>query len=192
MVVPQLTSLKKKANIDSVLDVLKIQSVDKINTLHKEAETKYSTWENKLNNLTLENDLKNIEAQIKSIDVNKLKTADQILEASGKVDKIYSTLKINTNELSQLSHNLSGDLQNIQSQVGMVDDWIQDDYTRALSLAKIPEINAQNIGKLIFGRRVVDQFNNYLSLKNNRHQDCRVRTFIFTIKMPARISGLKR
>ena len=163
LVSPQLSSIKKKANVDSVLDVLNIQSVEKMNNLSKEVDTKYSTWEAKLNSLSLESDLKIVETEIKSIDVNKLKTADQILEASGKVDKIYSTIKLNSNEFNQIRHNLSADLKNIQTQVGMVDNWIQDDYTRALSLARIPQINAQNIGKLLFGHRVVDMFNNYLS-----------------------------
>ncbi len=163
LIAPQLTSLKKQANVDSVLKVLNIQSIEKMTSLSKEVDTKYSAWESRLKNLSIEKDLKEVEAQIKSIDVNKLKTADQILEATGKIDKIYSTIKSNTNEINQISLNLSSDLQNIQTQVGMVDQWIQDDYARALSLAKIPEINAQNIGKLIFGRRVVDEFNHYLS-----------------------------
>jgi len=159
---PQLTSLKKQANVDSVLKVLNIQSIDKMTALSNEVDTKYSDWENKLKNLSIEEDLKEVETQIKAIDVNKLKTTDQILDATGKVDKIYSTLKSNKKEFDQISGNLSNDIQSIQSQVGLVDDWIEDDYSRALSLAKIPEINAQNIGKLIFGRRVVDMFNNYL------------------------------
>jgi uncharacterized protein (TIGR03545 family) len=163
LVAPQLNSLKKQANVDSVLNVLNIQSIDKMQALSSEVNTKYAAWDNKLNNLTLEEDLKEVETQIRSIDVKKLKTADQILEATGKVDKIYSTLKSSKKEFDQISSNLSADIQNIQTQVGMVDKWIEDDYSRALSLAKIPQINAQNIGKLLFGKRVVDTFNNYLS-----------------------------
>ncbi len=162
LIAPQLAAVKNKANVDSILKILDIQSIEKMNNLSKEVDTKYSAWENKLKNLKIEDDLKKVEEQIKSIDVNKLKTADQILEATGKVDQIYSTLKSNKKEFDQISGNLTNDLQNIQTQLGMVDEWIQNDYARALSLAKIPEINAQNIGKLIFGRRVVDMFNNYL------------------------------
>ena len=161
-VAPQLTGLKKKANVDSLLSLLDIQSVNKINNLKQHSDSVYTGWEQKLNTLTIEKDAKEAESQIKSIDVNQLKTADQILAASTKVDNVYTLIKTNATELNKIKSDLKGDFSSIQSQIGQIDDWIKDDYTRALSLAKIPRINAETIGKLLFGRRVVDQINGYL------------------------------
>jgi uncharacterized protein (TIGR03545 family) len=50
----------------------------------------------------------------------------------------------------------------MSSMMGQVDDWIEEDYKHALSLAKIPDINAENISKLLFGERVVNQISSYL------------------------------
>jgi uncharacterized protein (TIGR03545 family) len=162
LVTPQLTALSKNANVDSVLKILDIQSIEKITALKQQSESVYNGWEQKLNNLTIEKDAKEVESQIKSIDVNQLKTADQLVAASAKVDKIYSLIKVNANTLNQSKNALSADLSTLKSQADQVDDWIEEDYRKAMSLAKIPQLNAGNIGRLIFGRRIVDQINGYL------------------------------
>jgi uncharacterized protein (TIGR03545 family) len=162
LVTPQISALKKKANIDSVLQILDIQSIEKISTLKKQSETVYAGWEQRLNNLTIGKDVKEIESQIQSIDVNKLKTADQILAASTKVDNVYTLIKSNAAELNRIKNDLRTDLDSIRSQVAQVDNWVGEDFAKALSLAEIPQLNAENIAKLIFGRRVVGQINEYL------------------------------
>jgi len=162
VVSPQFSSLKKKTNVDSILKILDLQSITKISTLQKDIETKYATWEKTFSELEIENDLKKVESEIKSIDINNIKTADQYYAAAKKVDEIYKTIKSSSKDLTEVQKNLSIDLKNIKGRILQVDDWVKEDYSRALSLAKIPDINAENISKMIFGERVVNQITTYL------------------------------
>jgi uncharacterized protein (TIGR03545 family) len=159
---PRFSSLKKNANVDSVMKILDLQSTTKILNLQNDIETKYTSWEKTFSDLKIEDDLKKVEAQVKSIDVNTIKTTEEYYAAVKKVDKIYKTIKSTSKNLTGLEKNLSADLLNIKDRALQVDDWINDDYSRALSLAKIPEINAENISKMIFGERMVNQITTYL------------------------------
>lgn len=159
---PRFSLLKKKTNVDSIMKILDFQSTTKILNLQNDIETKYAFWEKTLSELKIENDLKNVESQIKSIDINNIKTADQYYAAAKKVDNIYETIKSTSINLKGIEKNLSTDLKNIKDRALQVDDWVKEDYSRALSLAKIPEINAENISKMIFGERMVNQITTYL------------------------------
>ena len=159
---PQFSALTRKTNVDSILKILDIHSIQKITDLQNEMNVSYSDWENKLTGLDMTSELKQIESQIQSIDVKKLKTADEILGGLKKVDNINTTIKSNSNRLAETKNNLFNDLSSLKTKTGQVDDWVKNDYAHALSLAKIPEINAENIGKLLFGQGVVNQFNTYL------------------------------
>jgi len=162
LVAPQLNNLKKQANADSVLKILDIRSVDRIKVTTEQSRVLFNNWEKKLNNLPVEEDARQIETQINSIDVNQLKTADQILAASQKVENIYSLIKTNANDLNQIKNHLLADIDSVKTTAGQVDTWIKEDFDRALSLARIPQLNAENVGKLLFGRSVVNQVNSYL------------------------------
>ena len=162
VVSPQLSSLKKKANVDSIIKILDLQSITKITNLKNDIETKYTSWEKTISELDVENDLKKVESQIKSIDVNNIKTADQYYAAVKKVDNIYQTIKSTSDSLTGIEKNLRTDLTDIKNRTLQVDDWVKEDYTHALSLAKIPYINAENISKMIFGERIVNQISTYL------------------------------
>jgi len=162
VVSPRFSSLKQNANVDSIIKVLDLKSISKIANLQNEIELSYQTWEKKISELKIEDDVKNVETQIKSIDINNIKTADQYYAAVKNVDNIYKTINTTSTELTDIQKSLTKDITNMSSMVTEVDDWIEEDYKRALSLAKIPDINAENISKLIFGERVVNQISSYL------------------------------
>jgi uncharacterized protein (TIGR03545 family) len=44
-----------------------------------------------------------------------------------------------------------------------INGWIESDFNRALKMAKLPDISSANIGKLIFGKQVVGEVNQYLA-----------------------------
>ena len=96
VVSPQLSLLKKNANVDSIFKILDLQSISKIKNLQKDIETKYQSWEKTISELQIESDLKKVESQIKSIDINNIKTAEQYYAAAKKVEDIYKTINSTT------------------------------------------------------------------------------------------------
>jgi uncharacterized protein (TIGR03545 family) len=159
----QITSAQKKVNVDSIMKLLQIQSVTKMDTLKRTLENSYAEWEKKLSQVNLDDDLKKIEMKIKSLDVNKIKTADQLQGALRDVNNIKSNIDTLTKFIKNTQHDLFQDLDQSKQSLNKIDDWISEDYSRARSLAKLPDINAQNIGELIFGQNLVERITSYLN-----------------------------
>jgi len=158
----QLAGQVKSANVDSILAILNITSVKKIDSLQKSLTGKYDTWHKELTNLDYGKDLKSIEENGKSFDVKKLKGIEDYRSALNNVEQINSTISSVSKDFNSKKKSLQSDLSNLKSGISVVDDWVAADYKSALSMAKLPEINTQNIGEMIFGERVVGQFSQYL------------------------------
>lgn len=158
----QAVSYKQKVNVDSILALLNIQSIKKIDSLKTDLTAKYQNWDARFAKLDVENSAKDIEGKIKTIDLNKIKTVEQLQTALDNANDIKKSVESLTNNLQTTKRDLLSDLNLARSVFGHVDDWIKDDYERARALAKLPEFSAQNIGKLIFGPGLVYQVNHYL------------------------------
>jgi uncharacterized protein (TIGR03545 family) len=159
----QFTSFKQKVNVDSIMALLQIQSVSQITSLQADLTQNYDTWHNQLTQLNYENDLQKLNNQIKSIDVNKINTANGFQSALKSASTIEKSLDSLNKSVKTSRAKLTSDLSSARQRISQVDDWISSDYQRAMAMAKLPDLNLQNIGKTIFGTRLVNQVNEYLS-----------------------------
>jgi len=158
----QLAGQVKSANIDSIMSILQITSVKKIDSLHKQLETQYNRWNQELTSLNYDNDLKKIEGDVKSLDVKKIKGIEDFRSALNKVDQIKSSIDKVSKDVQNKKLGVQKDLTSATNNLTQVDNWVSEDYSRALSMAKLPEINTGNISEMIFGKEVVDQVGTYL------------------------------
>ena len=161
-VASQFTSIKQKVNVDSIMALLQIQSVSQISALQSDLTQNYDTWQKQLTQLNYKNDLDKLNAQVNAIDVNKINNLDGLQTALKSADKIKQSLDSLNKSIKNTRGNLSSDLNSARQRLGQVDDWVKADYERAMAMAKLPDLNMQNIGKMIFGARLVNQVNQYL------------------------------
>jgi uncharacterized protein (TIGR03545 family) len=133
-----------------------------MDTLKNNLEKSYAHWETKLAGINLDDDVKKIESQIKAVKVDNIKTADQVQSALKEVNEIKSNIDSLTKFIKQTQSGLFTDLEKSKNGLNQIDNWIAEDYDRARSLAKLPDINAQNIAELIFGKNLVDKVTHYL------------------------------
>ena len=162
-VTDQFSSFKQKVNIDSIMAFLQIQSVSQITALQADLSQNYENWQNQLTRLNYENDLQKLNSQVKAIDVNKINTLAGFQSALKSANEIEQSLDSLNKSIKASRTKLTSDLSSARQRIGQVDDWISADYQRAMSLAKLPDLNMQNIGKMIFGTRLVNQVNYYLN-----------------------------
>jgi uncharacterized protein (TIGR03545 family) len=155
-------AIKQKINVDSILKILDIESVDKIQSLNDDLKKKYITWQEKISQLNIEKDAREVENRIKTIDPNKIKSVDGFQSALGNIKTIKTTIDSLQNLVNDTKHNLRNDLSSARSHIGQIDNWVAADYQHAIAKAKIPDINAQNIGKLLFGSNVINSYTQYL------------------------------
>jgi uncharacterized protein (TIGR03545 family) len=155
-------SVKQKLNVDSIMALLDIRSVGKIDSLNKSLTAKYSNWDQRLSSLNVEKDLKEVEAKIKSIDVNQIKKPDQLQASLKTAKEIKSKIESVSDEFNSTKKDLLSDINSASSSLKSVDDWISEDYKRAREKAKLPDISMQSIAEVLFGSEVVNRINQYL------------------------------
>jgi len=159
----QLSLLQQNINVDSIITILEIESIDKMKNLQINLSEKYSSWQTLIDQISIKEDARIVEQKIKSLDVNKAKTIDGFQKTINEIQDIKSKITSMEDVYSKTKNDLMADLNSAQDNLSQVDDWIKQDYSRALAKANLAEINAENIGKLIFGKKLVDEVSKYLS-----------------------------
>ncbi len=158
----QLAGQIKSTNVDSIMKIMNITSMKKIESLQKDLNVKYNELQQLLTKLEYEKDLKEIETEIKSFNVKKIKTIEDFRAAVNSINDVKSKISTISKEVSNTKNKVEKDLSGIRTNIAKVDDWVEADYKSALSIAKLPEISTQNIGEILFGKKVIDQVLQYL------------------------------
>jgi uncharacterized protein (TIGR03545 family) len=159
----QFTSLQQNINVDSIMKILEIESVDKMKNLKEDLSMKYKSWQERLGQISIKEDAQLVKQKITQIDINKAKSIDGFQKTMNELNDIKSKIDGMGNLVSNTKKDLITDLNSSQNNLSQIDDWIKKDYSRALAKAKLIEINAESIGKLIFGKKLIGQLSKYLS-----------------------------
>ncbi|MGD0338859.1 MAG: TIGR03545 family protein [Bacteroidota bacterium] len=159
-----LSKLKKELKIDSLLDVHSFRSIQHIDTLKKQVETAGKQWEATLADVEKSKQkISEIEANIKAININELKTIESIATAIANVNSSYK----NVNDLNEVFTTqrtaITNEITSLTNSVGMIDDLAKADYERVKRLAKLPDFSMQGIAKLLLGEKILSDANYYLS-----------------------------
>ncbi|MBN2410073.1 TIGR03545 family protein [candidate division KSB1 bacterium] len=159
-----LEQFGKKVNVDSIIAILNIQSVGKIDSLKNDLEKKYSYWDNTFSEIKLDEYLTRIENQIKSIDPAKIGSIEELQSSLTTVNQVRTDIDSLKKVVLTTKTNVTNDLSFASENIKQVDNWIEDDYKNVLGMAKLPDLSAGNIGKFIFGPSVVNRLNKVLTI----------------------------
>lgn len=158
-----LEQFTRKVNADSILALLEIKSPQKIDSLQKSLTQKYDSWNEKISNIKVDEDYKRIEKKITAIKIDEIKRADQVITAVNMVTQIKKDVDSLRNLFNETQKEVRAEISQTGNSISLVDDWIQQDYQSAMSKAKLPDLSAENIGQMLFGKKVVNNLNNYLN-----------------------------
>jgi uncharacterized protein (TIGR03545 family) len=159
MPVFQIGQLGKKLNMDSIFALVDLKSPQKIDSLKTTSIQKFDQWQNRFQELPNEQDLTAIKNKLNTIDLSKISKVDELQNALKSVNDLQKQLNDYKQNYQSIKTYFSVDLKNIKTVDNVVQNWIQADYRRALSLAKLPDLSVQNIAKLVFGKRIIDKIN---------------------------------
>ncbi|MEQ9264435.1 MAG: TIGR03545 family protein [Balneolaceae bacterium] len=158
----EFSDVKDDINVDSLMAMVNLQSLDKMDSLKTGLEQNYQNWNNTITNNTVEEDVKNIRTTVEAIDINKLKDPKQAIAALNSLKKVTAQADSIRTFITTTKSTFQTDLANSKESLGSIDTWIQEDIDRAANVAKLPEINAQSIGTALFGGSLLGDFNSYL------------------------------
>ncbi len=158
----EFLDIKADVNVDSLLAKLNLQAPEKIDSLKNGLEQKYSKWDSTLNNTDINQEIAGIKETIEAIDVKNLKQVDKALAAIQNVQKLTKQVDSLKNKAQTIRNEFQEDFGDVRFSVGRIDNWIKNDYDRALKLAKLPTIDAQNIAQTLFGQELFSEYAGYL------------------------------
>lgn len=158
MPVFQMGQLGKKLNVDSIYALVDLKSPQKIDSLQSSFRQRFEQWENRFQELPDEQELTAIRNKLSAIEPGKIKEVNELQNALKNVNEVQKQLNDYKQNYQSIKSDFDADLKNIKATNNVVQDWIQADYRRALSLAKLPDLSVQNIAKLVFGKRLIDKY----------------------------------
>jgi len=152
----------KKLNTDSILALLDLKTPANFEKLQSNISTQTTDWEQKIEALDFQKDLSALETEIKAIKTENLENLQQVQSTLDQVNTVKKSLSGLESELNNTKTDFSKSVGSVKSGVSSVDNWIKDDYKSAMSMAQLPDFDVQSIGKMLFGKELVDQVNTYL------------------------------
>ncbi|MEX0845861.1 MAG: TIGR03545 family protein [Balneolaceae bacterium] len=158
----KFTDVRDDLNIDSLMAKVNIQSVDKIDSLRRGIQRNYTKWDSTFNNTSIEKEIETGRKSVESIKVDEIKDPKKAIEAIENVKKLRNQVDSLKTEAKQLKSEFDQDYGSTKDDLEQVDNWIEEDYQRALSVAKLPDLDVRNIGSALFGQNLLGDYASYL------------------------------
>lgn len=155
--------VKGKLNADSLVASIDLSSVKKMDSLKNHLSTSYSEWTNRLKTVNLAKDAETLKKQAEAIDLKKIKDIKTVKSTIDNINSMRSRVDSVRKGLVALKSDFENEVKATTSSIGQVDNWIREDYDYASNLAKLPKIDAQNIGQTLFGEELLGDIDTYLS-----------------------------
>jgi uncharacterized protein (TIGR03545 family) len=155
--------LRNGVNIDSLLKVVDLKTLKHIDTLKARAASATAQWQSTLADVDqTKQRLALMDSSIRSINVNQLKDVPTILSAIQTVDNTRKGINEIVTTYNTRRDAISGEIGQITTAVGAIDNLAAEDYKRVLSLARLPDINAIGIAEALVGKQLVRDVKTYL------------------------------
>jgi|GEM_PF-553679 len=158
----EFTDVKDDINVDSLMALVDLQSIDRMNSLKSDLEGSYSTWDSTITNNSISRNANDIKSLVDSLKIEELKDVPAAVAAIETIQQMVKEADSIKTEVTTLKSSFQNDLQESRNSIGSIDEWIQEDINRAENIAKLPEINAQSIGTALFGESLLADLNTYL------------------------------
>ncbi len=158
-----LAQLRRQFNIDSLLNVQRLETLHYLDSLKGAALDASKQWDAALADLEKSKQrAATIEANVRAIDVNKLNDVGNITQAINTANDAYKGI----NEIKQTVDNrravITTQVTGLARSVGQIDDVVKQDIDRTLRLARLPDLSAKGIAELLLGKEIFNKAASYL------------------------------
>ncbi|WP_018127438.1 TIGR03545 family protein [Balneola vulgaris] len=158
----EFNNIKSDINVDSVLAKLDLQAPEKIDTLRNGLEQNYQKWDSTLTNTDINKEIASVQSSIQKINVKEIKDPKKAIEAIQNVQKLAKQVDSLRNRANQIKSEFQEDFGDTKFSIGRIDNWIEGDYQRAMNMAKLPRLDAQNIAQSLFGENLLADYAGYM------------------------------
>lgn len=158
-----LEQLKREFKVDSLLNVHNLRSVQHIDTLKLRVQQAYDEWKTILADVEkFKQKLSEIEANVKAINLNELKTIDQFIAAANNANNAYKGMNEVNEAFKTRRASIITQVNNLSASVAVIDDLARQDYEWLKSLARLPDLSMKGLANLLVGKELLDEIQYYL------------------------------
>lgn len=159
-----LNKIRKELKVDSLLNVQNLRTVQYIDTLKLQVRDASQQWQATLNDIEKSKQrLADVQASINAINLNELKTVQNITAALNNVNNAYKGI----NDINETFKNrrtaVTTQLDRLTASVNTIDGYARADYEMVRRLARVPDLSTQGLAKLLLGREILQKVGTYLS-----------------------------
>ncbi|MBN2365990.1 MAG: TIGR03545 family protein [Calditrichaeota bacterium] len=163
MPVFNLSQFSQKINVDSLWNLVNLQTPDNVDSLADVFRQDFQGWEERIESLPSQKDLSEMTRKVENIQPEKINTVEEFQSTLQQVNQVYQNVDSLYNSVKTLKSEFSGDVSRIKQTKTVVSDWIRQDYQKAINMAKIPDLSVKNVARILFGERIIRQVQMVLS-----------------------------
>ncbi len=158
-----LDRLRKQLNIDSLLNVQNLRSVQHIDSLRTQITSASGQWQETLADIEKsKGTVVEIEGKIKAIRINELKSVESVAAALKNLNDVQKGITEVSKTFNERKASLTNDVNRISASVRSIDDLARQDFQAVLQLARLPDVSMQGLAELLLGKDVLSNSNEYL------------------------------
>jgi len=185
-----LTKLDKKVNVDSVIKILELKTPAKIDTFRKDIQITVNNWQKEVQSLSAyEMSTKKMIDQLQTIKVDQLKTLDQITGAVATVTRVRDQVDSLQKSIKNKRNTFIQDWARLEGQTKSVNYWVRADIQNAANKARLPDLSAKNMAKILFGPLLADRIETGLKYLNIAHKYGKKLAPTNKVESPPRFKG---
>jgi uncharacterized protein (TIGR03545 family) len=144
-------------DIDALLAEAPLKAPGRIASLQSEALSVYDAWDDRFSTLRNAGRITEIRESVSSIDVDRIDTVEETLSTLAVLNENHAQLKEFQQEVERIMSEFRKDSSLLRENRESVDRWVQEDVQNILERLKLPSFRAGNIGKMLFGERIVER-----------------------------------
>jgi len=156
-----LEALAKELNVDKFINPQELASVKAIQQGKEQALEKYAKWDKRLAEQTLTEDIKQLQSDIAKLDLKKIKDTkdiNQIKETLEKLNDLKKRAESIKKQVKALQSEAKQDLKDTQLSASNIKELTQADIDSVKQLAKLADLNVEDMAKMLFGPSVIERF----------------------------------
>ncbi len=158
----KITEVADNINVDSLMAKVQIESPQKMEALKGDLEQNYQKWDSTFAHTDVREETREIKQQVENINLKEIKKPKEAIKALDDIKQLKKKVEGLKIKAENLKNEFQEDAESSKNKVGRIDNWIKDDIQKALQLAQIPDLDAQSIGKALFGENLLGDYAAYL------------------------------
>jgi len=158
-----LQKLRKQFNVDSLLNVQNLRSVQHIDSLKTEVQQASREWQAALADVEKSKQrINEVAASLKTINVSQLKSVQSIAAALKTVSDAQKGIAEVSATYNSRKTSVTQTVNGLASSIREIDPLVREDYRNLLDLARLPDVSMKGLAEMLLGQDALNKANDVL------------------------------